>query len=239
MYNKAMPILQKKLSRKTKWQVAVVSAVLLALIAWIVLDAIFDGPITHFFSNRQEIIELIRGATVLGPLVYVLIYVLSTVIAPIPTPAIAVAGGYVFGTWGMLWSLIGAVLGFYAVFLIARKLGKPFVEKIIKKEAMEKFNNFLGKGNGMLVFMLFLLPIFPDGVLGYLTGLTKIPIKTLMWMAVLGRLPGLVVSNYIGSHLDSGNYWLVAIITVVFVIITAVFYLQRKNIERWIKSRSK
>ena len=221
----ANPI-KKNMAKKTKWQ--------------LFLDHNLDGPVYRFIGDRDGITELIHSANILGPIIYVFVYTLTTIVAPIPTPAIGVAGGFVFGWWGILWSLVGALLGFYLVFIIARRWGQPFVEKVVKKDTLEKFNNLLSRRDGMLVFALFLLPVFPDSVLGYLAaGLTKLPIRNLMIMAVLGRLPGLVVSNYIGSSIDTGEYWRVAIITGVFAVVAFIFYINRGKIESFLNLKKK
>jgi len=234
-----MPFLQKSLSTQTKWQIVLVSAAIVGITALLAWDVSVGGPLTSLFLNRDEITELVRSATVLGPLIFVLIYILSVIIAPVPSPAVAIAGGYIFGWWGILWSLIGSFVGFYLVFAATRKFGRPFVEKILKKEALHRYDTLLGKGDGALVFILFLLPIFPDGFLAYLSGLTKLSIRDLMWMAMLGRIPGAILSIYVGKSLDDANYWSVAFAAVTLTVLTVLVYFKRDNLLNWARKTFK
>lgn len=230
-----MPFLQKSLPAKTKWQIALMSVAIIGITALLAWDVIVAGPLTRLFINRDEITELIRSATILGPVIYVLIYMLSVIIAPVPGPAVAIAGGYVFGWWGVLWSLVGSFIGFYLVFAATRRFGRPFVERIIKKEALHHYDRLLGKGDGAIIFILFLLPIFPDSFLAYLAGLTKVPVRNLMWMAMLGRVPGVILSIYVGKGLDDANYWPVAFAAGTLTIITVWVYFKRDALLKWIR----
>lgn len=234
-YNVIMSIFKKKIPKKVKLQIAVVSAILLSIVLLIAIDVYFEGPLTQLLSNRDEVVELIRSAKVLGPLVFILLYALQSVIAPIPGQVVGIVGGYIFGWWGVLWSMIGTAIGFYAVFMLSRKLGRPFAEKVVKKESLDRFDFLLNKRGGAVFFILFLIPGLPDDVVGYVAGLTNIPIKTLMWMAVLGRFPAVVANNYIGDGMGASNYWALVIALVASAIIAVLLYVKRDAWQAWMK----
>ncbi len=55
------------------------------------------------FSDRERLRQAVEGAGPLAPAMFVLLLVAQAVLAPLPAPALAFAGGYLFGTfWGFV-----------------------------------------------------------------------------------------------------------------------------------------
>jgi len=77
---------------------------------------------------------LLSFGMVKGALVYLAIYTFSIrPFVPIPPTLYTFAGGFTFGPiWGTVLTVTGATLNASLCFLIARALGKDFVEKISK-----------------------------------------------------------------------------------------------------------
>ena len=134
--------------------------------------------------------------------------------------------------WGILWTTIGATLGATLVFWISRRFGRALVEKIVKKESLEKFDFVIGKRASIILFLIFLIPGLPDDVVCYVAGLTDVPIKKLIVIFALGRLPAVVGNNIIGTGLSEGNIGLVVGLVAVGAIIFAILYKQQENIMR-------
>ena len=66
----------------------------------------------------------------LAPLVYMAMFSLQILLAPVPGQFMAVTSGYLFGTiWGSLYSIAGLMLGAGLAMLIARKFGRPLLER--------------------------------------------------------------------------------------------------------------
>lgn len=225
-----MQIFKKKLSKKTKLQLLAVILVVALIGGYIIWDVTQKGPLTEFFSNTDELRAWVEKQGVLGPLAFILLQFIQTVVAPIPGNVVGMLGGYLFGLWGILWSLIGSALGFWAVFALSRHFGRPLVEKIVKKESLEKFDFVFDKRGPFILFMIFLIPGLPDDVVCYIAGLTEIPIRNLMAMVIIGRLPAVVGNNLIGAGLGDGNYMMVIIFTVVIAILLALIYTQQERI---------
>jgi uncharacterized membrane protein YdjX (TVP38/TMEM64 family) len=51
-----------------------------------------------------------------------------------------------------------------------------------------------------VVFLVFLLPFLPDDAVCFVAGLTTLPLLELIVLALVGRLPGVFVANWIGAH---------------------------------------
>ena len=76
------------------------------------------------------------------------------VIAPIPGQVITATGGYLFGWWGILWTLIGTAIGGFIVFWLARKFGRPLIEKFFKKSSISKFEFIFNKNATFIIFII-------------------------------------------------------------------------------------
>jgi uncharacterized membrane protein YdjX (TVP38/TMEM64 family) len=224
---------RRKLHKKT---IAVIVASVVVAAILVALAIIFGDDIFEWFHKADGIKELIRSAGAFGPLIFVLLQIAQVVLAPIPGQVVAVAGGYLFGWWGLLLSMIGASIGYYIVIKLARRFGRPLAEKMFKKESLRKFDYVTESKGGLLLFLVFILPLFPDDMVCYLAGLTKAPMKSLMLAAVAGRLPSFLAFNLAGSGLESNNMSLIIIMTVGTLFALAIGYWQRDWLDRFIKS---
>ena len=234
-----MSIFKKRLSRKAKLQIAAISSVVVALGVLIVLDIVNDGPLTHLLTNKEEVVAFVKSLGIFAPIAFMLVQVIQTVVAPIPGQVTGIVGGYIFDAWGILWTTIGSAIGFWLVFWLSRRFGRTLVEKIIKKESLDKFD-YLTKEKGSLVFFLiFLIPGLPDDIVGYIAGLTPIPIKKLLAMVIIGRTPAVIMTNMLGAGLGESDIRPIVIASVLSIIVLAVVYIKREAIAKLLESFQK
>lgn len=225
-----------KVSKKTIFKFIIFGVIIVALLGYLAWDIIADGPLTQLLSNRDRLVEIMNSLGIWAPLFYILLQVVQIVVAPIPGQIVGGVGGFLFGYWGILWTTIGSTIGFWLVFVIARKFGRPLLEKIFKKSAVDKFDFIINaKGAALIIFAIFLLPGFPDDIVCYIAGLTKLSLKKLMVIAILGRFPTIVVINFIGAGLGENNIGMVAAASVIGVIILGIFTWKREAIIKLMK----
>ncbi|MFV0484726.1 MAG: TVP38/TMEM64 family protein [Candidatus Saccharimonadales bacterium] len=234
-----MSIFKKRLSKKTKIQLAAVAVVVVLIIAYIAWDIIYGGPISYILTNKDEVVAFVESRGFLGPLAFVILQTLQTVIAPIPGNVTGAVGGFLFGWWGILWTMIGSAIGFYVIFLIARKFGRRLVEKIIKKESLDKFDYLANQTGSLVFFLVFLIPGLPDDIIGYIAGLTSIPIKQLMVMVIIGRIPATVATNMLGAGIGEADIRPVLVLAVLSAIVLIALFMKRKAIMDWMNSLGK
>ena len=80
--------------------------------------------------ERDDLRLWIDAAGILGPVLVVALMTLAIVASPLPSAPIALAAGAAYGhTYGTLLVVLGAEIGALAAFLLARGLGRPFVER--------------------------------------------------------------------------------------------------------------
>jgi LPXTG-motif cell wall-anchored protein len=178
----------------------------IALAAGIAALLFFGQPLLPLFQDPEIARETIGRLGAWAPFAFVLMQIAQVVIAPLPGQVSGLIGGYLFGPWlGLLYTVIGSFIGFSIVFVLARKLGRPFVERFVKTETLEKFDALLSRKGPFVLFLIYLLPAFPDDVISFVAGLTRIPIRTLLLVSVSGRLPGYLVLSFAGEGLTGEN----------------------------------
>lgn len=230
---------KKTKNNKSKTRrIVIITIVCLAIAATLGLIAYHWDSLYKIFSSEESIREFVKGAGVFGPLVFMLLQVVQVVVAPIPGQITGLVGGYLFGPVGLVFSLIGAAIGFTIVFLLARKFGRPLVEKIFSKKIISKFDYITNSKGTFVLFLIFLLPTFPDDLICYLAGLTKIPIRQLIAVSVAGRLPGFLVLNLMGSGLAKESIRPVAVFTALTLIFLAIAYWRRTWLYDFAKSKN-
>jgi uncharacterized membrane protein YdjX (TVP38/TMEM64 family) len=148
----------------------------------------------------------IRGLGPLGPLVYILIYALRAVILIIPVGAMSLAGGYIWGKWlGTLFILIGATLGSCISFLLARYLGRGFIDKmgLMKKGRLKTFDEGIETHGFRMVLFMRLVPLFQYDALNLGLGLSKMKFRDFALGSLIGMIPGGFINALLGSSLDN------------------------------------
>lgn len=197
-------------------------------------------PYLSILNNPEQTRKLIVAAGAWGPLVFIMLQVAQVLIAPIPGQVVGFVGGYLFGPfWGLVYTLIGAGIGFTLIFILARKLGRPFVERFIKKELLEKFDHLTNDKGVWVFFLIFLLPAFPDDAISLIAGLTTIKISTLILISLAGRLPGYAILSYTGSRLVYENMNPVVVIVSTLIVILAIAWWNRVWLREFVEHNNR
>lgn len=210
----------------------------LALAVLIVAVYFLWQPVTDFFGNQETMREFIESLGVWGPLAMIALQIVQVVIAPIPGQFTSLASGFLYGWWGLLITVVGSTLGFIVVIALSRRFGRPLLEKFFKPDQIKKFD-FVTERGAFVLFLIFLLPAFPDDLVAYLAGLTKVRFRNLVLIAVIGRFPGYLVLNMIGSSAQEQNTGLIIGLAVFTVVIFALAYWQKDWLGKLIKSDNK
>ena len=156
---------------------------LLLLVSFFVL-AIFIST-----TYKEEIVQYLDFGY-WGMFVYVSLATISTVVAPINTlPLIPVATALWGGFISALLSITAWTLGAIIAFIIARRLGKPFIEKHYDLEKISRYEKLLGD---KYVFwnIVALRIMIPVDILSYTIGLfTSIKLSTYSLATLIGVSP--------------------------------------------------
>lgn len=214
-----------KINARIKFAIFIILLVAAIIILW--------KPLLSVLASPDKIKEFVSGFGVLAPIIFIALVAAQIIFAPIPGQAAGLAGGYVFGVFlGTLYSLIGLIIGSFIVFILARKFGRPFVEKVVDKKTLEKFDSAIQKRGLFFLFLIYLLPALPDDAVSYLAGLTEFKIRTLVIISAIGRLPGFIVLSLVGAGIASSNSLMSIIIFISMIIVSLLIFWKRNEIER-------
>src|ERR687894_1262734 len=175
-------------------------AVLLWLTGW-------GASLWEVFSDRERLQGVIRGAGALAPLVFVALLIVQAVIAPLPAPALAIAGGYGFGVVeGYLLTWVGSLIGGVVSFGISRRFGRGLVAG---SGPAERLDRFVEEHGAVLVFVLRLIPLVSFDAISYAAGLSGIGFRGFLLATALGMAPGTFAFVYLGGSEPGLGTWIV------------------------------
>ena len=183
------------------------------------------------FSSLRSMQDYIERFAPYSHLVFFLIQLLSVILAPIPSNVTALAGGLLFGTWpAFLLTWAAVVLGSVAVFAVARKLGRNFVERVVSRSAIGRYLEIIHRKQDVFLALAFLFPFFPDDVLCILAGLTDLPFRRFFLIALLTRPWGLLAASALGGSTLSLPPWAMALLAAAGI---GVFMVCMKYGDKW------
>ena len=172
----------------------------------------------------------------LGPLSFIgfiILQMLQVVAAPIPGEVTGFIGGYLYGVLiGIVLSTIGLTLGSLVAFIISKNFGRPFVEKFVKRETIERYEYLLKhRKAAFLVFFLFLLPGFPKDYLCYVLGLGPMSTKKFLLLSTAGRFSGTVLLTLGGTYIRNQQYYRFSILVGIAIVILLFSMAYRDKLE--------
>ena len=217
--------------RRNKRTLIVRGLVGVAIATIVALALLFTGEddaLWRFFSDRERIQQTIDGSGALGPALFLLLLVLQAVIAPLPAPALAMAGGYSFGTFkGFLLTWLGALMGGMVCFGLSRLFGRGFVSESVR---IGKLDRYVEEHGALVVFVLRLIPLISFDAISYGAGLSSLSFFKFLLATALGMAPGTFVFVYLGGASPGLGVW-VALVALAVLAVVAYLYF-RQNLGR-------
>jgi len=169
------------------------------IVAALVILALVWGTELSSRFDRAAIDQLVSDAGVIGPVLIVGLMIVAVVASPLPSAPIALAAGAAYGHYaGTVYVAIGAELGATIAFLIARKLGKDTVQRMLGNKADY---GLLGSQNALtlIVFTSRLLPFVSFDAMSYAAGLSGLQ----LWRFMLGTFAGIIPASFVLAHFGS------------------------------------
>lgn len=152
-------------------------------------------------GDQAVVSAQIQSYGIWGPFVLALGQLVQVLIAFIPGHVLLAAAGYVYGfPLGLLLNIICIIAASQTAFLLARWLGRPFINRLISPQLLDHWYE-IGEKQGFLFFTVcFILPVFPTDMMNFVAGLSGISSRKFLAASFFGRLPGIVMLTLIGSH---------------------------------------
>ena len=189
-------------------------------------------------ARNERVMDFLASFGLYSSAVFVLLQALQVVVSPIPGELTGVVGGYVYGeAYGFVLSTLGLTLGSWVAFELSSILGRPFAERLFKKDILDKFDFLTTNTGATIAFLLFLIPGFPKDVLCYILGLSRMRLSTFLIVSAVGRLPGTYLLTIQGASVRNEDYWTTVILAVISAALLFTAYIYRARLFHWIKNR--
>ena len=190
----------------------------------------------RLYQDQEAFKKVISSYGAYAPLAFILLQVLQVVVAPIPGGAIEFLGGVLFGVkGGLIYSMIGLILGSWLAFSLARIFEKVAVEKFVSEETRKRFDYLVEHEGVILSFILFLLPGFPKDALCYILGLTPMHLGIFLIISTIGRIPGTLMATLQGAKAFEHQYYTFGILMGASGLVILVFYIYHEEIHNLVK----
>ena len=147
------------------------------LCVWLAVWAWKAGLLTDMHALQLYV----NGLGWWAPAAFVLVQAVQVVIPILPGGIGCLAGAVLFGPWlGFLYNYIGICFGSLAAFAVARRCGRPLLEKMFSQKMLTKYQKWTGKGSKFTRWFALAIfsPVAPDDFLCYLAGTTSMEWKT-------------------------------------------------------------
>lgn len=179
-------------------------------------------------SISPEVIQnFVQNSGGFGPIIVILLALVAYTFAPLSGSPVLVAGYYLYGV-NVIWLMNAAAVISYAInFWIARKLGRPYIGKLVGQENAERIDKFT-KNRGLET--LFLLRIFAGGFhdfISYAWGLTAVKFKDYFVTSVVAAIPGTLFWYFISLSTDSIEEFLVVNFALLGIFLFVWFLINR------------
>ena len=167
------------------------------------------------------------------PMIYILMQIVQVLFLPLPGIFSILGAIRLFGAfWAALYSYIGAVLGSYIAFLIGKKWGNKGVAWLVGEERFEKWRLRMKGRDNLIITTMFLLPLFPDDILCFLSGVSTMSMKYFFIMILFTRAISIFATAYSVALIPLNTWWGILIWGVVFVLFSVAFIFLYKNLEK-------
>jgi uncharacterized membrane protein YdjX (TVP38/TMEM64 family) len=206
-------------------------AVLVLLVAATI--ALWHSHLGMVFSNREALLQWVRTLGPWGPVLIVVAELLQVILAPIPGQVVGLVAGYLYGILqGTVFCSIGLSLGSLCAMGLARRYGRPLVERLASKDLLQRIDGYAQRRGAMAFLLIWLLPFLPDDLACFAAGLTRLPLGELFILALIGRTPGIIVSTVIGAQSRNLTWPQMAMIGSASLALALLFWRYQGHVER-------
>ena len=154
---------------------------------------------------------------------------------PIPGSITILAGNYLFGPWlSYLYSFIGMFLGSLLAFFLGKVIGRRFVNWIVgDKQTVDYYIKKLKGKEVIILFFMFVLPMFPDDILCSLAGIMPISWPVFIFIQIITRITSIGATLFFMSgEIIPYEGWGIAVLIVLGIVCIISFIYAYKNSEK-------
>lgn len=225
---------------KRKWIAYAKLGVLILLLVGVPLYIyFFQHQLIDSVSSVEKVKNLLNANKSLSIPIYIFAQITQIVICIIPGQWLQMGAGLAWGFWlGLLFSLIGALIGSILTYHLAKWLGRDAVYYMFGEDKVTHYTDKLKKKRAFfIVFLIFLIPGVPKDLCNYAAGISEMKLKPFLIASMLGRTPGMMGSLLIGKQIGMESYTAAIIIGVIALILFLLGVIFHRKIFDAIEKR--
>ncbi len=189
--------------------------------------------------NSENLQKFVDGFGTWAIPAYIAVYLIGSPV-PMLSTVFSAAGGLLFGPVAGPFIVIGtATLSSMIPFMLARSLGRDWVEARLQGKKLEEFYERSDGGRGFTFILLMrLIPVIPWEIQNYIAGVTRISVGTFLLATVLGILPLSTALVLLGASVRNPGSWqffaaigLTAATMLIPILIMAVSQRRKKEMQ--------
>lgn len=228
-----------KIAKLTPQQKIVVAGGCLFALACLLSYIFFGKELMKIVSDPDSFRGWLVKFGAFDEIIFILVRAAQTVVKFIPAEPLEIASGYAWGAVpGMLYCVIGNMLGTLVIFVLTRKFGRKILNLFLPAKNTKLLSVLEGSDKlYALLFFLYLIPGSPKDGFTYFVGLLPVKIVPFMIITFIARMPSVLSSTLCGSSLAEQQYWIALLIfaaTIVLAVIGGIAYkafVKRKKRE--------
>lgn len=227
--------------KKGDWKKPVIKIIISVIVlAGIIVGAYFIFK--HFGIidlTREQLQEYVASFGPVAPIIFMLASFLQVSFIPIPGAVTIVAGNYLFGFWpSFFYSYIAMTIGSIVAFLLGKLIGRPFVNWIAgDKELVDYYLKKMHGRENIILFFMFLLPLFPDDLLCSIAGIMPLGFVGFLFMQLFTRATSILATLLLMSgEFIPYNGWGIPVLIIIGILGVVAFIISFKysdKINEW------
>lgn len=162
----------------------------------LVLLARFFPIVDLVVAAQQRVLQWGAWSAICYPLLFAICNLLL-----LPGGILTVGSGFFFGLWwGFAIVAVGNALGAAVAFGLSRWFAQGWLgRRLLKTRTLRALEPAVEREGWKIILLSQLHPFFPTSLINYVSGLTRVPFRSYMFWASIGRAPGLFLYVYLGT----------------------------------------
>ena len=179
--------------------VVLLALTLVALMLFVAAEQLLRG---HLDFDPESLRTWLDDHGRVAPFMFVTLMVAAVVVSPIPSVPLDIAAGLAFGLfWGTVYTLIGAEIGATIAFLLARRLGRPGLERWAGRSMIRVVDRIADRVGWRGIAVMRLIPLFHFDWVSYAAGLSRMKLGSFMTATLVGVLLPVIAIVAVGDSL--------------------------------------
>ncbi len=156
-------------------------------------------------QHRDSLLVFVHGHYWLSVACYIAVYITAVAFTLPAALILTLTGGFLFGTApAVVYINIGATTGAVISFLSARYLLGNRLQDVYALQ-LRRFNDEIERNGTHYLLTTRFIPLFPFFLINFLSGLTRVPLRTFVWTTSFGILPTSIIFAFTGKQLGTIN----------------------------------